>query len=214
MILRPVTRHNAAGDTLITLQSRDNDIAEDTPTRNYDPVQPPASNIQGAFGDGLHRAGVLERDLALCDMTGYTSVFHAKAAIEAALISTTSIRVSGWELPLAAPVGITEWQHLLYGLRVRLRLLPRSPHWRLLTPTVTGEGYQGFSDGRVIDANFLSEAFTAAFVGRVLVFSTGEEALITEFVNTLRVRSDVDQIVGGVSDAVPFTVDQSATGLL
>ena len=203
MILRPVTLHNAAGDTLITLQSRDNDIAEDTPTRNYDPVQPPASNIQGVFGSPLHRIGVLERDFALCDMTGYTSVFHAKGAIERALINATSIRMSGWELPLAGPIGITEWQHLLYGLRVRLRLVPRSAHWRYLTGSKSGSGSQS---GAVVTGS----GFESTDVGRVLVWVNGLEGQIIYFNSASSVEVDVSQEV----PTTAYTIYDAATGLL
>ena len=211
MILRAVTLHDTGGTTLLTLQARDNDTNAETPTRNTEGVQPPASNIQGAFGDGLHKVGVLERDFALCNVSGYDSIYHAKAALDTALSQTASIRVSGWELPIASVQGVTEWQHLLVGLRARVRFVPRSAFWRYLTGTVTGEGTQ---EGVLIDALFLSEVFTSAFVGRVLVFDTGAEALITEFVNTLRVRTDVNQTVGAFPTGVPFSVHEAAVGLL
>ena len=202
MKLRPVTL-NAGSTILLTLQSADNDIAEDTPIRNLDAVQPPGSNLQGVFGSPLHRIGVLERDFALCDMTGYTSVFHAKGAIERALINATSIRVSGWELPLAGPIGITEWQHLLYGLRVRLRLVPKSAHWRYLTGSKSGSGSQS---GAIVTGS----GFESTDVGRVLVWGNGLEGQIIFFNSATSVEVDVSQAVATTA----YTVFDAATGLL
>lgn len=201
-VLRTVTL-NAGSTVLLTLQSRDNDIAEDTPIRNLDAVQPPGSNLQGIFGSPIHRVGVLERDFALCDMTGYTSVFHAKGAIERALINATSIRMSGWELPLAGPIGITEWQHLLHGLRVRLRLVPRSAHWRYLTGSKSGTGSQA---GEAVTGT----GFESTDVGRVLVWSNGLEGQIIFFNSATSVEVDVSQEVSTTA----YTVFDAATGLL
>ena len=217
-VLRTVTLHNAAGATLITLQARDNDASVDTPTRNYDPVQPPGSTIQGVFGTGLHQVGVLERDFAICNMTGFASAYHAKAALERALMSATSVRTSGWELPLAAPIGVTEWQHLLVGLRARLRLVPSSAYWRDPTGTKAGMGVQnGQNVSRMSGATFASTD-----VGRLLVWeydsgATFAEAYITAFTSSEAVVVDLNQDVGFVESgraSVAFTVYDAVTGIL
>jgi hypothetical protein len=133
MRTRTVTLHDAGGALLITLLARDEDPSVDSPLRNFDAVQPPGSTVQGVFGDGLHRVGVLERDFALCDVQTYESNFHAKAALEEALDAAASIRVDGWELPLAAVQGITEWQQFTLGFRARIRFIPSSAYWTYLT---------------------------------------------------------------------------------
>ena len=176
MILRAVTLHDTGGTTLLTLQARDNDTNAETPTRNTEGVQPPASNIQGAFGDGLHKVGVLERDFALCNVSGYDSIYHAKAALDTALSQTASIRVSGWELPIASVQGVTEWQHLLVGLRARVRFVPRSAFWRYLTDTKSGQAGQGPSSDVVVIGNGIS--LVATDVGRLFVWADGMEARI------------------------------------
>ena len=137
MSTRTVTLHNTGGATIATLVVRDSDASTGTPTRNYDPVQPPGSTIQGTFGDGLHNVGVLERDFAMCDVSAYASVLLAKAALETAFLTTASVRVDGWSLPIAAVAGITEWQYLLVGFRARIRFIPSSADWTLVSDGVT-----------------------------------------------------------------------------
>lgn len=126
---RTVTLHNSGGTQLISLITLDRIPSVNTPTRNFDPVQPPGSEVQGVFGDGIYRVGVLERDFALCDVGSYASIFHAKAALDTALETTAEIRVDGWSLPIAAAVGVAEWSHLLVGLRARIRFIPSSSEW-------------------------------------------------------------------------------------
>jgi len=201
-VLRTVTLNQGA-NVLMTLEARDNDASVDTPTRNFDPVQPPGSTIQGAFGTAIHQVGVLERDFAICNMTGFASAFHAKAALERALISATSIRTSGWELPLAAPIGITEWQHLLVGLRVRLRLVPSSAFWRYLTGTKTGTGSQS-------GVGVTGSGFASTDVGRVLVWGNGLEGQIVYYNSGTSVELDVEQEVSTTT----FTVYDAVTGIL
>lgn len=136
-----VTLHDSGGTELIELVARESDGSSGAPTRNLEGVQPPGSDVQGVFGDGRYQAGVLERDFALCDVDSYASTYHAKAALEAALESAASIRVDGWELPLAGVAGIPEWVHLRTGFKARIRFIPASAHWTLLsdgTTTVTG----------------------------------------------------------------------------
>ena len=206
MILRAVTLHDTDGTTLLTLQARDNDVNAETPLRNTEGVQPPASNIQGAFGDGLHKVGVLERDFALCNTSGYDSIYHAKAALDTALSLTASIRVSGWELPIASVQGVTEWQHLLVGLRARVRFIPRSAFWRYLTGADTGQagqlGYEvGIGTGISLDSSD---------VGRLFVWANGAEARVESTVGYATAFVDVSQTVG-LQSVTLYTV---AAGLL
>jgi hypothetical protein len=135
--MRTVTLHNSGGALLITLLARDSDPVEDAPLRNYDAVQPPGGEVQGAFGDGTFRIGILERELALCNVSGYTTVFHAKAALDLALASTAFLRMDGWQLPIAGVQGVTEWVRQSgvtepYTLRARIRFIPSSPYWTLI----------------------------------------------------------------------------------
>lgn len=135
-----VTLHDDGGTLLLALRARDSDGAADTPTRNLEGVQPPAGELQAAFGSGEYRAGVLERDFAFCD-GGFDSVYLAKRALDAALQDTASIRVDGWELPIAGAPGVTDWAPLLVGIRARIRFIPESPFWSLLAdPEVTAVG--------------------------------------------------------------------------
>lgn len=136
-----VTLHDSGGTQLISLLARESDGAHDTPTKNLEGVQPPGATVQGVFGDGTLHVGVLERDFALCNVSSYASLYHAKAALETALATTVSIRVDGWSLPLAGVPGITEWVHMTTGLKARIRFIPSSAFWTLIsdgTTTVTG----------------------------------------------------------------------------
>lgn len=126
---RTVTLHNSGGTLLLTLITLDRIPSTNTPTRNYDAVQPPGSEVQGVFGDGIYQAGVLERDFALCDVSSYASIFHAKAALDTALETTAELRVDGWSLPIAAAVGVTEFAHQLVGFRARIRFIPSASVW-------------------------------------------------------------------------------------
>lgn len=134
---RTVTLHNSGGTLLATLITLDRIPSENTPTRNLDPVQPPGSTIQAAFGDGIYRVGVLERDFAMCDISAYASVFHAKAALDTALETTAEIRVDGWSLLIAAAAGVVEWSHLLVGFRARIRFIPAAAEWTLISSPTT-----------------------------------------------------------------------------
>jgi hypothetical protein len=206
MILRAVTLHDSGGTTLLTLQARDNDVNAETPTRNTEGVQPPASNIQGAFGDGLHKVGVLERDFALCNTSGYDSIYHAKAALDTALSLTASIRVSGWELPIASVQGVTEWQHLLVGLRARVRFVPRSAFWRYLTGTQSGQAYQLGTE--VVIASGI--ALDSADAGRLFVWANGAEARILGVDTLISATADISQTVNQQN----VTLYACAAGLL
>ena len=141
MRTRTVTLHSTGGTLLMTLIVRDNDASEDLPLRNYDAVQPPGATVQGAWGDGTLRAGVLERDFALCGTSSYTSVWHAKHELDEYLQNTASIRVEGWELELAAVPGVVRFQHQVSGFMARIRFIPKAAAWRLMTDhAVTATG--------------------------------------------------------------------------
>ena len=206
-ILRTVTLHAAGGATLLTLQSRDNDASVDGPTRNLDPVQPPGSSIQGVFGTGVHQVGVLERDFALCSITSYDSVWHAKRDIDRQIVIAASVRVDGWELPLAAGSGVVEFQHLLVGFRVRLRLVPRSAHWRYLAGAKTGGTA---SQAGTVVTRESGDLFAASDRGSVLVFADAREALVVSDVTNWSFTTSVSQTVATQA----FTLYPAATGLL
>ena len=141
MSVTTVTLHNSGGTLLLTLLALDSQGAAGAPTRNFDAVQPPGGEVQGAFGDGLYQAGVLEREFALCNIGTYPTVGHAKRALDVALESTASIRTDGWELPIAAAQGASEWLHTGTELRAVIRFIPSSPFWTLIADTdlkVTG----------------------------------------------------------------------------
>lgn len=131
-----VTLHDDGGELLLTLVVRDADGSNDLPLRNLEGVQPPGSELQAAFGDGLHQVGVLERDFAFCN-TELASVYLMKAALDEALEDTASVRVDGWELPIDAVAGVTDWEPLLIGIRARIRFIPSSPYWVLLSDSST-----------------------------------------------------------------------------
>ena len=209
-VLRTVTLHDGAGATLLTLQARDNDPSADTPTRNFDPVQPPGTRLQGTFGSGIHQAGVIERDFALCDVSSYDSIWHAKRALDRSLLVTASVRVDGWELPIASADAI-EFQHLLTGLRARVRFTPASAHWRYLTSPKEGTASQ---TGTLVTRSAGAE-FAATDRGDLIVFADGTEALILEVVTDgessgQAVEVDASQTVSSQA----FTLYRAATGLL
>lgn len=136
-----VTLHNSGGTLLFTLLARESDGVRDAPLKNLEGVQPPGATVQGVFGDGTLHIGAIERDFALCNISSYASIWHAKAALDTALATTASIRVDGWSLPLAGSPGIVEWVHLKVGLKARIRFIPSAAEWTLLsdgTKKVTG----------------------------------------------------------------------------
>lgn len=204
-VLRTVTLHDNAGVTLITLQARDSDPSTDTPTRNLEGVQPPGTRLQGAFGSGIHRAGAIERDFALCDVSSYDSVWHAKRDLDRFLLNTDSVRVDGWELPIASADAI-EFQHLLAGLRARVRFTPASAHWRYLTSPKTGTASQS---GASVTRS-AGDEFAASDHGDLVAFADGREALILEVATANAATVDVSQTVSSQA----FTLYRAATGLL
>ena len=135
MSVTTVTLHDSGGTLLLTLLALNSQGAIDAPTRNFDAVQPPGSETQGAFGDGTYQAGVLEREFALCNIGTYPTVGHAKRALDVALESTASIRTDGWELPIAAAQGARDWLRTNTELRAVIRLIPSSPFWTLIADT-------------------------------------------------------------------------------
>lgn len=197
------TLRDASGNTLVTVLVRSWEATENHSVRNLEGVQPPASNRQGVFGSGIHQAGAWERDVALCNVSGYATLGHAMSALETAIGRTRAIRFDGWELPVAAGVGIVERQLLLVGFRARVQLIPASPHWRYLSGTKAGTGSQS---GLVITGS----GFVATDVGRLLVFASGAEALITGYTSATEVSTDTEQTVSSQA----FTVYDAATGLL
>lgn len=195
------TLHDAAGAELVALLVRAWDVTENHALRNLDAVQPPGLNRQGAFGSGIHQAGEWERDVALCDVDAYTTLGHAMGALEAAIGRTRSVRFDGWELPIAAGVGIVERELLLRGFRARVRLIPASPHWRYLPAVRSGSGSQA--------GTTVTGSFSEGDVGRLVVFADGREALV--------VGVSGGNAVTDTSQSVPtqaYSVHDAATGLL
>jgi len=171
--------------------------------RNVEGVQPPGTNRQGAFGSGIYQAGVWERAMAVCDVGSYATRQHAMAALDRAVRLCKSIRFDGWELPIVEGVGLVERAYLSSGFRALVRLIPASPHWRYLTGSKAGTGSQsGFA--------ITGAGFATSDVGRLLVFASGEEALITSYTSASAVGTDVDQTVATGA----YTVFDAATGLL
>src|SRR5690606_6882980 len=168
MRTRTLTLHDAAGDQLLSLLVRELEEAVDRPLRNLEGVQPPASNAQGSFGDGLYAVGVLSRRVSLCGLDDYATLGHAKAALENALRATASIRVDGWELPIAASRGISSHQSQRTELHAVIELIPASAHWRYLAGAASGTGSQS---GIVLTL----ENLTSADVGKLVVFANGRE---------------------------------------
>lgn len=189
---------------LVDLTIQLHEPTENEVLRNSDAVQPPASNRQAAFGDGVHRAGLFTRMAAMCDVDSYASVYHAQAALEGALLVTNWLRFEGWQLPIAAPLGLVERQLFVPdGFKARLRLIPASPYWRGVTSVKSGTGSQA---AKAVTGS----GFASGDVGRLVVFASGAEALITSFSSSSSVGTDVDQTVGSGS----YAVHDAATGLL
>ena len=203
MRTRTLTLHDAAGNPLLSLLVRELEEAVDRPLRNLEGVQPPASNAQGVFGDGLYAVGTLSRRVSLCDLDDYATLGHAKAALENALRATASIRVDGWELPIAASRGVSSHQSQRTELHAVIELIPASAHWRYLAGGVTGTGSQ---TGTVLTL----ENLTSADVGKLVVFANGREAIITSVVSSTTASADVEQTVASQG----FTIYPAATGLL
>lgn len=200
MSFKTVTINDAAEAVILTLQARTSDIAENSPSRNFDAVQPPGSNVQGAFGSGLYQAGVLEREFALCGVDEYTTLGHAKAAVDTALLAAYTIRVDGWALRVLAASGAVDYAPTRGGIRVRLRFIPRSPHWKYLTGGRAGSMSQ--SGTTITREASPGPAFEADDVGRVITwydtatFSfTGREALITSVTSANVAETDIVQDV-------------------
>lgn len=197
------TLRDAAGAELLEVLVRPYEGTENHALRNLEGVQPPGSNRMGAFGSGIHQVSEWERDVAMCDVDAYATLGHAMSALETAIGLTRAVRYDGWELPIAAGRGIEERQLLLRGFRARVRLIPASPHWRYLTGTKAGTGSQ---TGLTVTGS----GFAATDVGRLIVFASGAEALITSFISATTVTTDTDQTV--TSQA--YAVHDAATGLL
>lgn len=203
MRTRTLTLHDAAGDQLLSLLVRELEEAVDRPLRNLEGVQPPASNAQGSFGDGLYAVGGLSRRVSMCDLDDYATLGHAKAALENALRATASIRVDGWELPITASRGISSHQSQRTELHAVIELIPASAHWRYLAGAASGTGSQA---GIVLTL----ENLTSADVGKLVVFANGREAIITSVVSSTTASADVDQTVASQG----FAIYPAATGLL
>lgn len=193
------------GSELLEVLVRPRTTSDNGALRNVEGVQPPGLNRVGAFGSGIYQAGVWERMMAVCDVDSYASVQHAMGALDNAVRLCRAVRFEGWELPVAAGVGIVERAYLARGFRALARLIPASPHWRYLSGTKTGLGSQA---GNTITAS--SGTFDTADVGRLLVFASGAEALITGFVDSGTVTTDTEQTVASQA----YTVFDAATGLL
>lgn len=203
MRTRTLTLHDAAGDQLLSLLVRELEEVVDRPLRNLEGVQPPASNAQGVFGDGLYAVGTLSRRVSLCGLDDYATLGHAKAALENALRATASIRVDGWELPIAASRGVSSHQSQRTELHAVIELIPASAHWRYLAGAASGTGSQS---GIVLSL----EGLSSADVGKLVVFANGREAIITSVVSSTTASADVDQTVASQG----FTIYPAVTGLL
>lgn len=203
MRTRTLTLHNAGGTQLLSLLVRELEETSDGPLRNLEGVQPPASNKQAAWGDGLYGAGTLRRRVALCNIGSYSTLGHAKAALEVALLSTAQIRVDGWGLPIAASLGISSHQTMLTELQAVIELVPASAHWRYLTGPGSGTGSQA---GTALTL----QSLVAGDVGKLVEFANGREAIITAVGGTTSATADVDQTVASQS----YTLYQAVTGLL
>lgn len=193
----------AGGGELLEVLVRPRTTSDNGALRNIEGVQPPGLNRAGAFGSGIYQAGVWERMMAVCDVDSYASVQHAMSALDNAVRLCRAVRFEGWELPIVAGVGIVERAYLARGFRALARLIPASPHWRYLAGTKTGTGSQsGFT--------ITGAGFANTDVGRLLVFASGQEALITGFVSATSVTTDTEQTVASQA----YTVFDAATGLL
>src|SRR5690606_32491960 len=200
---RALTLHDSSGAQLVSLLVRELEETADGPLRNLEGVQPPASNAQGVFGDGLHTIGTLSRRVAMCNLSDYATVGHAKAALEAYLRATASIRVDGWELPITASRGISAHQSQLSELHAVIELIPSSAHWRYLAGGASGTGSQS-------GVTLTLEGLTSADVGKLVVFANGREAIITAVAGATSATADVEQTVASQS----YTLYPAVTGLL
>lgn len=198
-----VSLYDAAPTKLLDLIVRENTQPDNAPIRNVEGAQPKGSNRQGAFGDGLHEAGAFKRMIAMCNVDSYTSVYHARAALEVALEATASVRFEGWSLPILRAVGIIEWQLVTSGFRAKINLIPSSAYWRYLTGPKSGTASQA---AQVITGS----GFAVTDVGRVMVWSGGSEALITSYTSATVLGSDINQTVASGS----FSMYDAMTGLV
>lgn len=203
MRTRTLTLHDAADNPLLSLLVRELEETADGPLRNVEGVQPPASNAVGVFGDGLHAVGTLSRRVSLCGLDDYTTLGHAKAALESALRVTASIRVDGWELPIAASRGVSSHQSQRTELHAVIELIPASAHWRYLAGGASGTGSQS-------GVTLTLEGLTSADVGKLVVFANGREAIITSVVSSTTASADVEQTVASQS----YALYPAVTGLL
>lgn len=203
MRTRTLTLHDAGGTQLLGLLTRELEEAVDLPLRNLEGVQPPASNAQGVFGDGLYGVGSLTRRVALCNLGSYSTLGHAKAALENALRATRQVRVDGWALPITASRGVSSHQTMLTELQAVIELIPASAHWRYLAGAPTGTGSQA-------GAALTLQSLVAGDVGKLVVFANGREALITAVAGATSATADVEQTVASQS----YTLYPAVTGLL
>ena len=203
MRTRTLTLHDSSGTQLLSLLVRELEETTDGPLRNVEGVQPPASNAQGAFGDGLVGIGSLSRRVSLCGLDDYTTLGHAKSELETALRLTASIRVDGWELPIASARGISAHQSRLTELHAVIELIPSSAHWRYLTGAATGTGSQS-------GATLTLQNLTAADVGKLVVFANDREAIVTAVASATSATADVEQTVASQS----FSLYTAVTGLI
>lgn len=203
MRTRTLTLHDSSGTQLLSLLVRELEETTDGPLRNVEGVQPPASNRQGSFGDGLVGVGNLRRRVAMCDLDDYTTLGHAKSALETALRVTASVRVDGWELPIVTSRGISAHQSVRTELQAVIELIPASAHWRYLDGASTGTGSQ-------TGTTLTLESLTSADVGKVVVFANDAEALITAVGGSTSATADIDQEVSSQS----YSLYPAVTGLL
>ena len=203
MSTRTLTLHDSGGTQLASLLIRKHEEKGEAPLRNLEGVQPPASNRQGAFGDGLVGVGVLSRRVALCDLDEYTSVGHALAFLDTNLRTTAAIRVDGWELPITASRGVSAWQELSNEIQAVIELIPASAHWRHLASVATGTGSQS-------GVTLTLENLTSADVGKLVVFANAREAIVTAVASATSATADVEQTVSSQS----FSLYPAVTGLI
>lgn len=200
---KTATLHDATGTELLEVLVRPREGSENHALRNLEGVQPPGLNRQGAFGSGIYQAGAWERLMAVCDTSSYSTLQHAMGALDEAVRLTKAVRFEGWELPIAAGVGVMSKRHLASGFRAVTRLIPASPHWRYLTDSKSGTGSQTGS-------TITGESLAATDVGRLLVFANGAEALITTYASATEVGTDTEQTIASQA----YTIYDAATGLL
>lgn len=203
MRTRTLTLHDSSGTQLLSLLVRELEETTDGPLRNLEGVQPPASNAQGVFGDGLVGVGALSRRVSLCDLDSFTTLGHAKSALETSLRLTASIRVDGWELPIAAARGVSAHQSQRTELHAVIELIPASAHWRYLAGVASGTGSQS-------GTTLTLENLTSADIGKLVVFANDREAIITAVGGATSATADVEQTVSSQG----FDLYPAVTGLL